>query len=65
MKAQFSTTVIIAVHQRQLGFIYFLLMITSARVGQWHALARSSPCMHWWPDDSKMTLWLNKVPKGL
>lgn len=31
MNAQFSTTVIIAVHQRQLSFIYFLLMITSAK----------------------------------
>lgn len=30
-----------------------------------HGLAKSSPCMQWWLDDSGMTLWLNQgfMPK--
>lgn len=38
----------------------FFLVITSAkRVKEQHAVAINSPCMHWWPDNSDMSLWLN------
>lgn len=38
----------------------FILVVNSARsLGELHPLVISLPCMHWWPDDSGVTIWPN------